>query len=69
MTVFLKTLEHKDMGHMFLVRLHPFTERAEAERFKAQLTETEKLNPTIIIPKKRRRIRSRWTGSGSIVIP
>lgn len=50
--VFVKTLDHQSLGQMYLVRLNPFTDRAEANRFATQLTNSEKLKPTIIIPKR-----------------
>ncbi len=50
--VFIKTLGHKEFGTMFLVRLKPTTDRAEAEKLRARLKESEQLSPTLIIPKE-----------------
>lgn len=49
---FIKTLDHKEYGPMFLVRLHPTTDRGEADKFLALLKDKENLKPNIIIPRK-----------------
>ncbi len=50
--VFIKHLDHKDFGQMFLVRLPPTTDRVEAEKLLAQLKKSDQLTPTIIVPKE-----------------
>ncbi len=49
--VILKTLDHKDFGHMYLVRLKPYSDRVEAERMATELAGTEKLKPSVFVPR------------------
>lgn len=51
--VILKTLDHKDFGQMYLVRLKPFGDRAEADRMATELADAEKLKPSVFVPKYR----------------
>jgi cell division septation protein DedD len=49
--VFIKMLEHKTLGSLFLVRLQPTKDRSEAEKYLTMLKDNDKLQPTLIIPK------------------
>lgn len=48
----MKLLDHKDFGQMYLVRLRPFENRAEADRYATELEDAEKLKPSIFVPKR-----------------